>query len=205
MIRADGGRSCLTADTARKLAFLGIVVNLIMVVVPGVGTLSLFQRFQSLLNMLSLDASLSAIIVVVLFAAYVAIGMIVPIIALQRTQPGHWYAVPLILLAGGAVTVLSLGGVLLLVAGALLIWAGPDEAYWLPKPPEAGLAEALEDQMSQPRPANEDQLFAVDWASLGSPGRSFGQSSTHQASTLSRERLKSRKEGRNPEQSLPRA
>lgn len=143
----------LTADTARKLAFLGVMMNLIIVVLPGVGTLLLFPRFQSLLVLLGLDASFSWAIVIALFAGYVVIGMILPIIALQRVQPSHWYAVPLVLLVAGAVSVLSLGGVVLFVAGVLLMWAGPDKAGSLRQPPEGGLAEALGDQMSPPRPA----------------------------------------------------
>jgi hypothetical protein len=111
----------LSADSARKLALLGIGVNFILIAWPGVGTLFVFERLYSTLTILGSDALFSLGLAVGLFATYNAVGIILPILALKRAQFGRSYAAPLELLVAGAVTVFSLGGILLFIAGAALI------------------------------------------------------------------------------------
>jgi hypothetical protein len=144
---------CVSADSARKLAFAGIVVNIIAVGFPIVGTIAQFLKIGPLLIALGLDASSGLIITIVLFGAYVTAGIIAPAIALQTGRARQSYAVPLMVLVGGVITIFSVGGFLLILAAALLISAGPDEAYGLAQSSEAHAAEALRDQMSPPRPA----------------------------------------------------
>jgi len=135
------------------VAFAGVVVNAIAVLFPAVGTIVQFLRIQSLLTLEGVDTTFSWVITVGLFAFYVAFGMILPMVALQRIGSGDWYLAPLILLVGGALTVFSLGGLVLILAAALWISAGPDETYDLRQSPEAEEAEALRDQLSPPQPA----------------------------------------------------
>jgi hypothetical protein len=143
----------LTADTARKIAFAGVCVNVIVVLFLGVGTIVQFLRFQSLLTLRGADTVFSWVFTVVLFAFYIAVGTVLPVVALQPKGPGDWYVAPLILLVGGVVTVFSLGGLVLILAAALLFSAGPDEAYGLAASAEAEGAEDLRDQLSPRQPA----------------------------------------------------
>jgi len=125
---------------------LGVIVNFILIVWPLVGTLVTFEQLYWMLTAWGWDALFSLGLAVVLFASYVSIGIILPIIALQRVQSRHWYAAPLGLLVAGAVTLLSLGGILLFIAGAALIWADPVQGYPLAQSPQADLADTLEAQ-----------------------------------------------------------
>jgi len=132
---------------------LGVIVNFVLVVWPVVGTLVVFEQFYWALTAWGWDALFSLGLALVLFASYVGIGIILPIIALQRVQSGHWYAAPLGLLVAGAVTVFSLGGILLFIAGAASFWANPDQGYPLPQSPEADLADTLATQRSRAKGA----------------------------------------------------
>lgn len=134
-------------STPRKLTLVGIIINILLLIVGIIVVYWLMTWLPLLLPPIPgwpgfFDWLI--IIMIISFGVDIILGIILPAFGYAKLNPESWKTAAVILIISGILTIGGIGGILLIIAGAMAFTSGPAKSEVFEKPLYS----------EKPRPAN---------------------------------------------------